>query len=62
MIITNLNWEQLNSTVDSLINDGVVFNEPLCIDREMGVYEIEIEGHALTIQGDAYLKSKSLQN
>ena len=61
MIITNLNWEQLNSTVDHLINDEVVFNEPLCIDREMGVYEIETLGHSLTIQGAAYLKSKSLQ-
>lgn len=42
MIINNLNWAQVNDAIEIFENKGIEFNEPMCIDRENGIYEIEI--------------------
>jgi len=43
MIITNLNWAQVNDAIEILQEQGIEFNEPMCTDRENGIYEIEID-------------------
>ena len=43
MIITNLNWAQVNDAIEILQEQGIEFNEPMCTDRENGFYEIEID-------------------
>ena len=42
MIITDLNWAQVNDAIEIFENKGIEFNEPMCTDRENGIYEIEI--------------------
>jgi len=41
MILANLTWAQVNDAIESLQERGVEFNEPMCTDRENGLYEIE---------------------
>ena len=45
MIITNLNWAQVNDAIETFENKGIGYNEPMCIDRQNGLYEIEIADH-----------------
>jgi hypothetical protein len=41
MILVNLTWAQVNSAIETFQAQGVEFNEPMCTDRENGLYEIE---------------------
>jgi hypothetical protein len=43
MIITDLNWAQVNDAIDTFQSNGISYNEPMCTARETGLYEIEIE-------------------
>ena len=41
MILVNLTWAQVNNAIETFQARGVEFNEPMCTDRENGLYEIE---------------------
>ena len=42
-IITLNSWHELNAKIDQLEMSGVEYNpEYLCIDRKLGIYQLEI--------------------
>jgi|APSaa5957512576_1039674.scaffolds.fasta_scaffold24320_3 hypothetical protein len=48
MIITNLTWAQVNDAIEILQEQGIEFNEPMCIEQyrhggSLNRYEIEID-------------------
>tara|TARA_R110002167_G_scaffold14876_3_gene59917 strand:+ start:259 stop:588 length:330 start_codon:yes stop_codon:yes gene_type:complete len=43
MIITDLTWAQVNDTIEILQEQGIEFNEPMCVDRATRLYDIEID-------------------